>query len=90
VRAELIGGERAASHLRAVQASFAAAITEFAGVASRGCAGHRLDGGGRGCGAGSGTGCGGGELGLWWLIGDLGQIVASSVNLVRSGLASLR
>ena len=29
VRAELIGGERAAGHLRVVQASFAAVITEF-------------------------------------------------------------
>ena len=29
LRAELIGGERAAGHLRVVQASFAAVITEF-------------------------------------------------------------
>ena len=63
VRAELIGGERAAGHLRVVQASFAAVITEFVRSRYCGCAGHRSEGGsGRG-GAGGGTGCGGGELG---------------------------
>src|SRR6185369_9168858 len=41
LRAELIGGERAAVHLRVVQASFAAVITEF--VRARSAQAHNVD-----------------------------------------------
>jgi AcrR family transcriptional regulator len=86
-RAALIGGERAAGHLRVVQSSFAAVITEFvqtrhqdlgdlaaevAGAALAAALVVAVENWGRG-------GC----------QGDLGQIVADSVELVRSGLTGL-
>lgn len=87
LRAELIGGERAAGHLRVVQASFAAVLTEFvrsrhaevgdlaaevAGATLAAALVVAVENWGRG-------GC----------AGNLGQIVADSVNLLRSGLAPL-
>jgi AcrR family transcriptional regulator len=83
VRAELIGGERAAGHLRVVQASFAEVITSFvrsrytdvdlkaevAGAALAAALVVAVENWGRGA-----------------CTGDLGKIVAESVDLVRSGL----
>jgi AcrR family transcriptional regulator len=86
LRAELIGGERAAGHLRVVQASFAAVITKF--VRSRHTdvrnIGLKADVAGATLAAAlvvavENWGHGGCE-------GDIGRIVADSVNLVRSGL----
>ncbi len=89
LRAQLIGGERAAGHLRAVQASFAEALTAF--VRSRHADVADIDQKAEVAGAvlaaalvvtveswGRG-GC----------VGDLGQIVADGVNLVRTGLGPL-
>ena len=63
LRAELIGGERAAGHLRVVQASFATGDHGVRPVAARRRRRHRPEGGSGGCGARRGTCCGGGELG---------------------------
>lgn len=90
VRATLIGGERAAGHLRVVQASFAAVLTEFIRERNPEVADIELK-----------AQVAGGTLAAALVVavenwgrggctGDLGQIVADSVNLVRSGLASLR
>ena len=89
LRAQLIGGERAAGHLRAVQASFAEALTAF--VRSRHADVADIDQKAEVAGAvlaaalvvtveswGRG-GC----------VGDLGQVVADGVNLVRTGLGPL-
>ena len=62
LRAELIGGERAAGHLRVVQASFAAVIKSSSGRATP-TSRHRPEGRSSGGGTGGGTRCGGGELG---------------------------
>jgi AcrR family transcriptional regulator len=90
LRAELIGGERAAGHLRVVQESFARVITEF--VKSRYGSAPDIDLKAEVAGATLAaalvvavenwgrSGCN----------GDLGQIVSDSVCLVRSGLAPLR
>jgi AcrR family transcriptional regulator len=90
LRATLIDGDQAAGHLRVVQASFAAVLTEFirsrypdlpdidlrAEVAGATLAAALVV-------AVENWGRGG-------CTGDLGQIVAESVNLVRSGLAPVR
>jgi AcrR family transcriptional regulator len=88
LRASVLGGERAAGHLRVVQASFAEVLTEFirarhgdqpelrsevAGAALAAALVVAVENWGRG-------GC----------AGDLGRIVADSVDLLRSGLAPLR
>jgi AcrR family transcriptional regulator len=87
LRAELIGGEKAAGHLRVVQASFANVITEFvqsryadlpdidllAEVAGAALSGALVV-------AVENWGRGG-------CTGDLGQMVTDSVNFVKSGCA---
>jgi AcrR family transcriptional regulator len=89
LRAELIAGERAADHLRVVQASFAEVITAF--VVAR-CADV--------CDKDLNAEVAGGVLaaalvvavenwGRGGCVGDLGQIVATSVNMVRTGLEPL-
>ena len=90
VRAELIGGERAAGHLRVVQASFAAVITEF--VRSRNADVPDIDLKAEVAGAALAAALvvAVENWGRGGCTGDLGQIVADSVNLVRSGLAPLR
>lgn len=89
VRAELIGGERAAGHLRVVQASFAEVITEF--VRSRYAGVPDIDLKAEVAGAALAAtlvvavefwGRGGCK-------GDLGQIVADSVHQVRSAFPEL-
>ena len=89
VRAELIGGERAAGHLRVVQASFAAVITEF--VRSRYADVPDIDLKAEVAGAALAAALvvAVENWGRGGCTGDLGQIVADSVNLVRSGLAPL-
>ena len=92
LRAELIGGERAAGHLRVVQASFAAVITDVRSVAVCRRARHRPKGRSGGCRAGGGTRCGGGELGPRRMHGRSrpdrrGQRAPGAVGISRVGLA---
>jgi AcrR family transcriptional regulator len=89
-RTELISAERIAGHLRVVQSSFAGVITDF--VKKRYLDTPDIDLLAEVAGATlaaalvvavenwGGNGC----------IGDLGEITASAMNLVRSGLAPLR
>ncbi len=89
LRATLIDGERAAGHLRVVQASFAAVLTEF--VAKR----HgELDGIGliapvAGAALAAALVVAVENWGRGGCSGDLGALVAESVDLIRSGLAPL-
>jgi AcrR family transcriptional regulator len=88
-RAELISAERIAGHLRVVQASFAAVLTDF--VKDRYSHVPRIDLVSEVAGAALAAALVAavehwGEKGC---TGDLGEIVATSVNLVRSGLAPL-
>jgi hypothetical protein len=88
MRTTLISGERIAGHLRVVQASFAAVLTDFvqkrypdasdlvaevAGATLAAALVVAVENWGSG-------GC----------TGDLGQLVAESLDLLRSGLAPLR
>ena len=89
LRASLIGAERAAGHLRVVQASFAEVITEF--VRSR-CAdvpGIELKAEVAGAVLAAALVVAVENWGSDGCAEDLGRIVADSVNLVRSGLAQL-
>ena len=98
LRAELIGGERAAGHLRVVQASFAAVITDF--VRSRYADVPDIDLKAEVAGAALAAalvvavenwGRGGctATSARSSRTDDLGQTVAHSVNLLRVGLAEL-
>ena len=66
-RAELISAERIASHLRVVQSSFAAVLTEFVRDRNPGVANIDLAAEVAGSASGGGSGCGSGELGPQWL-----------------------
>src|SRR5271156_793002 len=85
-RAELISADRIASHLRVVQSSFADVLTEF--VKSRNpdvdlaaeVAGSALA---------AALVVAVENWGRNGCVGDLGEVVATSLNLVRSGLAQL-
>jgi len=85
-RAELISADRIASHLQVVQSSFAAVLTEF--VKSRNpdvdlaaeVAGSALA---------AALVVAVENWGRNGCVGDLGEVVATSLNLVRSGLAQL-
>lgn len=90
LRAELIGGDKAAGHLRVVQSSFAAVITEF--VRSRYADASDVDLTAEVAGSALAAalvsavehwGAGGCE-------GNIGEIVAASVDLIRSGLGPLQ
>ena len=87
VRAELIGGERAAGHLRVVQASFAAVIAEF--VRSRYADVPDIDLKAEVSGAALAAALvvAVENWGRGACVGDLGGIVADSVDLLRSGVA---
>ena len=87
LRAELIGGERAAGHLRVVQASFAAVITEFVRSRNADVPGIDLKAEVAGAALAAALVVAVENWGRGGCTGDLGQIVADSVNLVRSGLA---
>ena len=88
-RAELISADRIASHLRVVQASFARVLTDF--IRTRNPDVANIDLGAEVAGSALAaalvvavenwgrSGCG----------GDLGELVAASLDLVRSGLAPL-
>jgi AcrR family transcriptional regulator len=88
-RAELIGAERIAGHLRVVQSSFARVLTEF--VRNRNPDAANVDLGAEVAGSALAAalvvavenwgrnGC----------VGDLGELVAASLDLLRSGLAPL-
>src|ERR1700730_17757161 len=88
-RAELIGAERIAGHLRVVQSSFARVLTEF--VRNRNLEAANVDLGAEVAGSALAAalvvavenwgrnGC----------VGDLGELVPASLDLLRSGLAPL-
>src|ERR1700719_1521856 len=88
-RAELIGAQRIAGHLRVVQSSFARVLTEF--VRNRNLEAANVDLGAEVAGSALAAalvvavenwgrnGC----------VGDLGELVAASLDLLRSGLAPL-
>jgi AcrR family transcriptional regulator len=86
LRAELIGCERAAGHLRVVQASFATVLTAF--VRSRHSDVADIDQKAEVSGAvlAAALVVAVENWGRGACKGDIGQIVADSVNLVRSGL----
>ncbi|WP_240630641.1 TetR/AcrR family transcriptional regulator [Mycolicibacterium sp. GF69] len=86
LRATLIG-ERAAGHLRVVQASFAAVLTQF--VRKRYPDGGALAAEVAGATLAAALVVAVENWGRGSCTGDLGQIVADSVNLVRLGLAPL-
>ncbi|OBK80557.1 TetR/AcrR family transcriptional regulator [Mycobacterium sp. 1164985.4] len=85
LRASLIG-ERAAGHLRVVQASFAAVITDFVGTRYADVPGIELKAEVAGAVLAAALVVAVENWGRGGCVGDLGQIVAESVELVRSGL----
>ena len=90
LRATLIGGERAAGHLRVVQASFAAVLTEFVRERYADVPDIDLNAQVAGATLAAALVVAVENWGRGGCTGDLGQIVADSVNLVRSGLAPLQ
>lgn len=90
LRATLIGGERAAGHLRVVQASFAAVITDFVRKRYADVPGIDLKAEVAGSVLAAALVVAVENWGRGGCAGALGQIVAESVNLVRSGLAPLK
>jgi AcrR family transcriptional regulator len=90
LRAALIGGERAAGHLRVVQASFASVLTAFIFERNPDVAGIDLKAEVAGAALAAALVVAVENWGRGGCAGDIGQTVADSVNLVRSGLAPLR
>ncbi|RDH76881.1 TetR family transcriptional regulator [Mycolicibacterium moriokaense] len=90
LRAELIGGEKAAGHLRVVQASFAEVITDF--VRSRYADLSDVDLAAEVAGPALAAALVAAveHWGARGCMGDLGEIVAASVGLTRSGFAPLQ
>ncbi|MDX1883255.1 TetR/AcrR family transcriptional regulator [Mycolicibacterium sp. 120270] len=86
LRAELIGGDRAAGHLRVVQASFARVITDFVRSRHADVEGIDLKAEVSGAVLAAALVVAVENWGRGGCTGDIGQIVADSVNLVRSGL----
>ncbi len=86
LRAELIGGERAAGHLRVVQASFAKVLTDFVRSRYNDVPGIALKAEVAGAALAAALVVAVENWGRGGATGDIGQIVADSVNLVRSGL----
>ncbi len=89
LRATLIDGERAAGHLRVVQSSFAAVLTEFIRSRHPDVPGIDLKSDVAGAALAAALVVAVENWGRGGCTGDLGQIVADSVNLVRDGLAPL-
>ena len=89
LRAQLIGGERAAGHLRAVQASFAEALTAFVRSRHADVADIDLKAEVAGAVLAAALVVTVESWGRGGCVGDLGQIVADGVNLVRTGLGPL-
>jgi AcrR family transcriptional regulator len=89
VRTTLISGERIASHLRVVQASFAEVLTDFVRKRYAEMANIELVAEVAGATLAAALVVAVENWGRNGCTGDLGQIVAESVNLVRSGFAAL-
>jgi AcrR family transcriptional regulator len=90
LRAELIGGERAAGHLRVVQASFAVVITEFVRSRYPRVPNIVLMAEVAGASLAAALVVAVENWGRGACVGDVGQLVADSVNLLRSGFTELR
>lgn len=89
LRAELIGGERAAGHLRVVQASFAKVITDFVRARDAEQPGIGLKAEVAGAVLAAALVVAVESWGRGGCAGDIGQIVADSVHQLRSGFAEL-
>jgi AcrR family transcriptional regulator len=90
LRAELIGGAKAAGHLRVVQASFATVITEFVRSRYADMTDVDLISEVAGPALAAALVAAVEHWGAGGCAGDLGEIVAASVGLIHSGFASLQ
>ncbi len=88
-RAELISADRIANHLRVVQSSFAQVLTEFVRNRNPGVANVDLVAEVAGSALAAGLVVAVENWGRDGCAGDLGQVVAASLDLLRSGLAPL-
>ncbi len=88
-RAELISAERIAGHLRVVQSSFARVLTEFVKSRNPDVANIDLAAEVAGSALAAALVVAVENWGRNGCAGDLGQVVAASLDLVRSGLAPL-
>ncbi|MDR3654173.1 MAG: TetR/AcrR family transcriptional regulator [Mycobacterium sp.] len=88
-RAELISADRIASHLRVVQASFARVLTDFVRNRNPDVANIDLAAEVAGSALAAALVVAVENWGRGGCTGDLGELVAASLNLVRSGLAGL-
>lgn len=89
LRATLIDGDRAAGHLRVVQASFARVLTEFVRSRHAGLTDIDLVADVAGATLAAALVVAVEKWGRDGCTGDIGAIVATSVDLLRSGLAPL-
>lgn len=88
-RAELISAERIAGHLRVVQSSFAAVLADFVRGRNPGVAGIDLAAEVAGSALAGALVVAVENWGRNGCVGDLGELVAAGLDLVRSGLAPL-
>ncbi len=88
-RAELISADRIASHLRVVQSSFAQVLTKFVRNRNPGVANIDLAAEVAGSALAAALVVAVENWGRDGCAGDLGQVVAASLDLLRSGLAPL-
>ena len=88
-RTELINAERIASHLRVVQSSFADVLTEFVRNRKRDMPNIDLAAEVAGSALAAALVVAVQNWGRNGCVGDLGELVAASLDLVRSGLAPL-
>jgi AcrR family transcriptional regulator len=88
-RSELISAERIAGHLRVVQSSFAAVLTDFVRKRNSDLANIDLAAEVAGSALAAALVAAVENWGRNGCAGDLGELVAASLDLVRSGLASL-
>ncbi|BBY20446.1 TetR/AcrR family transcriptional regulator [Mycobacterium stomatepiae] len=88
-RTELISAERIAGHLRVVQSSFAAVLTEFITKRNPGAPGIALGAEVAGSALAAALVVAVEHWGRHGCVEDLGELVAASLDLVRSGLAPL-
>ena len=88
-RSELIGADRIASHLRVVQSSFARVLTDFVKKRNPDAADIELAAEVAGSALASALVAAVEHWGRNGCVGDLGELVAASLGLLRSGLAPL-
>ncbi len=88
-RSELISADRIAGHLRVVQSSFARVLTDFVKNRNPDAADIDLAAEVAGCALASALVAAVEHWGRNGCVGDLGELVAASLDLVRSGLAPL-